>query len=175
MTNIQQVRCFYLWDVSMNSFNPIRSLENCWSARRGPNTGRSSNSSSNSTKCVFQDFEQVFGDWKSWPKMGVRLQTCSNAKRSSLFTNNGSKTPKHECKSSSTALQLGYRHHNFLTNCPKQSSHCRCVCSLTNGVCQVKASQRRALREWATEDVHWTRIEWGNILFFRRVPFFNSS
>ena len=35
MTNIQQVGCFYVCDVPTNSFNPIRSLESCWSTWRG--------------------------------------------------------------------------------------------------------------------------------------------
>ena len=64
LTNIQQVRCLYLCDVSLNSFNPNRRLERRWSAKRGPNTSQSSNSLCSSTKCDLQDLEQDFGDWK---------------------------------------------------------------------------------------------------------------
>ena len=137
MTNIQQVCSFYVCDVSSNSMHPIISWESCWSSKRRSNKDQCSNSHWSSIKCGFQDLEHFLRDCKCKPKIRARFQTCNNAQRRSLFCINCSKTPKHECHSSSTALSFGYRYHNFDTNCPKLPSRCMSVCLPTNGVYQV--------------------------------------
>ena len=146
MANIQQLRCFYVCNVSMNSFNPIRSLENYWSARSGSNTGRNCNSHWSSTTCNFQDLKQVLVQ-KCRPKIGPGSQTCNNAQQRSLYNNNGLKTPKHECHSSSTAPSFGYRYQNFDISCPKPLSRCSPVCLPTNGVCQVNSKSPSSSQE----------------------------
>ena len=54
-------------------------------SRRGLNTGRSSSSRWSSTKCEFQDLEQVFGDWKCRTKIGQGRKRATSNKDSYLM------------------------------------------------------------------------------------------
>ena len=96
---------------------------------------------------------------------GGRSQTCNNAQQRSLFNDNDLNISKHKSHSSSTALSLDYRPHNFDTNCSKPPSLCRPGALRPMMCIRLTASHRRVNREWARELVHWKRNEWHNILF----------
>ena len=59
MTNIQQVRCFYLCDGSTNS-TESEALRDVGRLEGGQTQVRNSNTHWSSTKCHFQDLERVF-------------------------------------------------------------------------------------------------------------------
>ena len=165
------MHCFYVCNVSTNSFNPIRSLQSCWSANRGQTQAEIA-------RAIGVEQSLISRIWTMFLETG-------NAGRRPGHGRRLASTPNEDCYLTSTAR----RHRNVNGTLFRQHFHSATGTKISTLTVRIRlhavslyvrwpivsvkltASKSQAHREWVTEHVHRRRNELRNILFSEESRF----